>query len=322
MVTDSSGRVVARDRGALTFHFVVDVSTGELTVLGVDEVGPHPGFSTDVCKLVAPLVGTDSARRHTPKPLGSTDAAMGYHEYLPAGYDPKGAHVPLLVVTNGYGESGDGSAAGLDNLLFTGIPRFIDVGGWPADRPFVVLSTQHVEDPPGFDFSLCELPGQVWAGSCAMRLQHDRGHAAPAFCTTPDEIHDFIDYALARYNVDPGRVYLTGLSCGAFGTWEYLALHGSEQVTAAVPIAGEGRPAWETAGCDLADVAVWAIHGEQDDVVEPEGSIGPINDLAACPGASPDRARLSVYPGLTHDGWDQANSGELGDDIYSWMLVQ
>ena len=38
------------------------------------------------------------------------------------------------------------------NFLFTGIPRFIDVGGWPLDRPFVVLSTQHIQQPG-------ELPG-------------------------------------------------------------------------------------------------------------------------------------------------------------------
>ena len=59
--------------------------------------------------------------------------------------------------------------------------------------------------------------------------------ASPAFCTTPDEVHDFIAYAVAHYNVDPKRVYVTGLSCGAFGTWEYLAKYGDEQVAAAVP---------------------------------------------------------------------------------------
>src|SRR3954454_24753233 len=75
-----------------------------------------------------------------------------------------------------------------------------------------------------------------------MELQQDRNHASPAWCTTHDEIHDFISYAVANYNVDPTRVYVTGLSCGAFGTWEYLAKYGNEQVAAAVPIAGEGRP--------------------------------------------------------------------------------
>ena len=101
----------------------------------------------------------------------------------------------------------------------------------------------------------------------------------PAFCTTPDEIRDFIAYAVAHYNVDAKRVYLTGLSCGGFGAWEYLAKYRDEQVAAAVPIAAEGRPALATAGCGLGDVAIWAIHGELDDVVDPEGSVVPMTRL-------------------------------------------
>ena len=36
-----------------------------------------------------------------------------------------------------------------------------------------------------------------------MQLQHDLDNAQPAFCTTPDEVHDFIAYAVAHYNIDP-----------------------------------------------------------------------------------------------------------------------
>jgi predicted peptidase len=91
-------------------------------------------------------------------------------------------------------------------------------------------------------------------------------------------------------------------------------------VAAAIPIAGEGRPAWATAGCNLGSVPLWAFHDELDDVVSPDGSIEPMDNLAACPGVPANQARLTVYPGLTHDGWDQAYSGSLGDDIYTWML--
>lgn len=142
----------------------------------------------------------------------------------------------------------------------------------------------------------------------------------PNSCTAPDEVHDFIAYAVGHYNVDPARVYVTGLSCGGFGAWEYLAKYGNQQVAAAVPIAGEGRPAWDTAGCSLGSVPIWAFHGQLDDVVDPQGSVEPMTNLAAC-GISPDAAKLTVYPGLYHDGWDPAYSGSLGDDIYTWMLA-
>ena len=318
VISDSSGRVVYRDRGNLAFDYTIDIATDTFEFLGVRVSGPHPMFDLDFCKAVAPLTGSDSAAHLTPRPLGSTASPMGYYEYLPPSYGDPATDSPLLVVFNGYGENGDGSAEALGNLLFTGIPRFIDIGGWPTDRPLAVLAAQHIEASPGFDFGPCE--GATWGGSCNMELQHDRGHASPAFCTTPQEIHDFIAYAVAAYDVDPDRVYVTGLSCGGFGTWEYLAAYGATQVAAAVPIAGEGRPAWATAGCDLADVPIWAFHGEFDDVVDPNGSIGPMTDIGACPGATDDRARLTVYPDLTHDGWDQAYSGSLGDDIYGWML--
>jgi alpha-beta hydrolase superfamily lysophospholipase len=68
-------------------------------------------------------------------------------------------------------------------------------------------------------------------------------------------------------------------------------------------------------------VAIWAFHGELDDVVDPQGSIAPMTQLAACPGVPANRARLTVYPDLTHDGWNQAYTGALGDDIYTWMLA-
>jgi dienelactone hydrolase len=317
-ITDSSGVVVLRDRGTLTFDYTIDLADGTFTFLEVRIRGPHPIFEAGVCKSAAPLIGTDSARHLTPRPIGSTSFPMGFYEYLPPSYQAAGSRSPLLLAFNGYGENGDGTAAGLTTLLGTGIPRFIDIGGWPTDRPLVVLALQHVEAPPGFDFSPCD--GVEWGGSCSMQLQHDRNNASPAFCTTPDEIHDFITYAVAHYNVDPARVYVTGLSCGAYGVWEYLAKYGNERVAAAVPIAGDGRPAWPATICGLSSIALWAFHGALDDVVNPQGSIEPMTKLAACPGVSADRAKLTVYPDLFHDGWDQAYSGSLGDDIYTWML--
>lgn len=314
-VISVDGEVLVRDRGNLRLSFRTDPESGFFEFLGASVSGPHAGFDTDLCKLVAPIVGSDSADRHTPRPLGTTAAGMGYYEYLPPSYGKGGS--PLLVVANGYGENGDGSAERLDWLLFTGIPRFIDVGGWPVDRPFVVLSTQHIEAPPGLSTS-CE--DGVWFGSCWMQAQHDQGHPPQSPCTTPDELHAFIDYAVANYDIDPARVYVTGLSCGAFGTWEYLGEYGDEQVAAAVPIAGDGRPMWGSIGCGLSEVPVWGIHGDEDVEVSPWGTIDTIEALRTCPGVTEETARLSVYEGVDHNAWDPAYSGAGGDDIYSWML--
>jgi dienelactone hydrolase len=318
VITDSTGTVVARDRGNITGTFTVDFADGSES-FDLDINGPHPMFDVDLCKAVAPLTGGDSARYLTPRPIGSTDSSLGYYEYLPPSYAATGATSPLLLFFHGYGETGDGTPEALSRLVLAGIPRYINAGGWSTDRPFVVLSPQHVEEAPGFDFSSCD--GEPWGGSCNMQVQHDLDNASPAFCTTPDEVHDFIAYAVAHYNVDPTRVYVTGLSCGAFGIWEYLArYHDDLQVAAAVPIAGDGRPAWAPSYCGLASTPLWAFHGELDDVVNPLGSIEPLTALADCAGVPPGEARLTVYPDRDHNSWDPAYGGANGDDIYDWML--
>ena len=46
-VTDSSGAVVSRDRGNLSFHYTIDIADGTFNFLGVKVSGPHPLFDMD-----------------------------------------------------------------------------------------------------------------------------------------------------------------------------------------------------------------------------------------------------------------------------------
>lgn len=317
-VIDSSGRVVYRDRGNFSVDYTIDVATGAFNFVGARFSGPHPLADLELCHTVAGLTGPyDSARHLTPRPLGSTSATMGYYEYLPPSYTASGTKSPLIVALNGYGENGDGTPEGLRTRLLQDIPRYIVGNGWPTDRPFVVLAPQHVEQP-GFDQSSCD--GVPWPGSCGMILHDQLGDVQPAPCTTGREVHDFLSYAVATYNVDPSRVYLVGLSCGGYGVWEYLYQYGNEYVAAAVPIAGDGRPAWNRVGCALASVPIWAFHGALDDIVDPQGSIVPMTSIASCPGATAERDKVTVYSDRDHDSWTPAYTGFEGDDIYGWML--
>jgi predicted peptidase len=155
-----------------------------------------------------------------------------------------------------------------------------------------------------------------------MQHQHAYGNPLPAGspCWAPSEVRAFLDYALAHYNVDPTRVYLTGLSCGGYGVWESLAQFGAGKIAAAVPISGDGRPALGSSGCALASVPIWAFQGDADVVVNPAGSIDTITGLRTCPAPPAKELRLTVYPGVDHDSWDHAYSGSQGQEIYSWML--
>jgi dienelactone hydrolase len=316
VISDASGKVLSRDRGNFTETFTVDVENGVLVDYTAKIAAPHPMIGGDLCLVVRPITGNDGYTRLTAHPIGSTTFPMGFYDYLPPSYQGTGTPSPLLIALNGYGENGDGTPAGLPLLLQQGIPRFINVGAWPADRTLVVLALQHVEQP-GFNAPQCD--GVDWGGSCIMFAQDAQGDTQPAPCTRADEVHDFITYALAHYNVDPHRVYVTGLSCGGYGAWEYLAKYGNQQIAAAVPASGEGRPAWASAGCGLTSVPIWAFAGAQDDVVNPDGSIVTMHNVQACGGPA-NRAQLSVYDDFGHDAWNPAYDGQEGDDIYSWML--
>jgi len=229
-----------------------------------------------------------SSTRQVPRYTGSTASANGYYEYLPPGYGD-GQPRPLLTFWHGQDQNGNGSKFDLGRVALRGPPLLIANNQWPADRPFVVLSPQH------------------------------DGTA----CPPPDEIRNFIAFALANYQVDPKRVYLTGLSCGASGGWDYLAANLGSQVVAAVLIAGVGTPAWSKAGCALGAVAIWGFHGDADNINPVAGTRDPLTALMACPMPPRRDARLTIYPGVGHyDTWGPTYDLSAGHDIYAWMLSQ
>ncbi len=222
--------------------------------------------------------------RQTPRPSGSVEGATaGYWEYLPPHYG-NGALYPLLLFGHGAGQSGNGTTD-LPKVLKHGPPMLIATDQWPEARPFIVLSVQH---GPG--------------------------------CPTSQEVDDFLTFALSRYDVDPRRVYLTGLSCGANGDWRYLGDHLTEKVAAAVPISGNAYPAFETAGCALGSVPIWAFHGSADTTVDPTEDGEPIAALRTCD-PPPVDLRYTVYPGLGHNVWTMTyDLSNPENDIYAWLL--
>jgi poly(3-hydroxybutyrate) depolymerase len=228
--------------------------------------------------------------RQTARPLGTVPGTNnGYWEYLPPHYG-NGSRYPLLIFGHGSGENGTGSLQDLQKVLNHGPPKLAKADQWPDTRPFIVLSPQH--NPAG-----------------------------AAQCPSPEEVDAFMTFALSKYDVDPKRVYLTGLSCGGHATWNYLGAHSDERVAAAVPICGDGRPAFQKIGCQLGKVPIWAFHGEADDQVAPAGSIEAIKSLKACTNPPAVDVRITTYPGVKHDSWTMTyDLSNPANDIYAWML--
>lgn len=110
--------------------------------------------------------------------------------------------------------------------------------------------------------------------------------------------------------VDPQRVYLTGLSRGGHATWRWAAAEPT-RFAAIAPVAGRGDPA---TACALKDLPVWALHGDRDDVVTPEGSFAMARAIRDCGGRA---SRLTIYPDLGHNAWDPAYDDP---ELYLWLL--
>jgi predicted peptidase len=230
------------------------------------------------------------------RPIGSVEGApLGYLEHLPTGYGD-GQPRPLLVFLHGSGEAGDGSEGTLDLVAKLGIPQLMTTGDWPDDQPFVVLAPQY--------------------GAALAENE----------CNMADDVAGFVDFAAKHYQIDTAHVYLTGISCGAIGIWDYLAAHGDEVVAAAVPISGHAEWALEEAGCaPLGKVPVWAFHGALDDVVPVVHIEGPMGKIRDCDAASSAEMKLTIYPDADHadnDAWTRTYDLSAGHDIYAWMLEQ
>ena len=257
------------------------------------------------------------------RPVGSTHSDLGYVEYLPPSYRSGGStSSPLLLFLHGYGESGAGTTDELPLLYSTGIPQLLAEDRWPGSRPFVVLAPQNPWETDDTIYGDCLAGEPRFLGSCLMRAQHNNGHPPDAaYCFTPNEVNGFVIYALRTYNVDPQRVYVTGLSCGGFAAWEFASQH-PRRVAAMAPIAGEGRPATHAAGCRLARVPTWAFHGALDATVNPRGSTGPVRLMNRC--ANVADARATVYPDADHgdpiEPWSRTYDLSAGHNIYRWML--
>lgn len=252
--------------------------------------GPSPQATPGASAPADTTAPSTSAERQQKRPIDTVEgASLGYLEYLPPSYSEDGDPSPLLVLLHGSGESGPGTDLMLGLLDNTGIPMLIGQNQWDDARPFVVLSPQH-------------------------------DAVEPFVCVTSDEIDEFLRFALENYNVDPARVYVTGLSCGATGLWNYLGEYGAGLVAAAVPIAGFGVGPFGLRGCELGRTPVWAFHGARDDSVPVHGDAYPLTELGQCTEPAAVDARLTVYPLGGHHIWDRTYNLASGDDIYAWML--
>jgi len=214
-------------------------------------------------------------------PYTSPSAGLNYLLYLPDEYgkDPQ-QEWPLIIYLHGANEKGNNP----ESLKKQPLPEMLEER---VDFPFIVASPQlH----PDFN---------------------DWSDVIDSLNILLDEIQDTI-------SVDSQRVYLTGISMGGAGTWQF-ALRNPQHFAALVPIAGYYLDEWWTVPsnlCALRAIPVWEFHGGQDGNVPLHGAEILVDAFKACGG----NIQFTVYPDADHEEtWRQAYA-DL--ELYNWLLLQ
>jgi predicted peptidase len=158
------------------------------------------------------------------------------------------------------------------HVLAQGIPKRLSEG---VDVPFVVVAPQCPTD-------------ERWSA---------------------DSLARFLDEVERENQIDPDRIYVTGMSMGGSGTWS-LAIAQPHRFAGIVPICGRGNP---TQVSRIRHLPVWVFHGALDPAVPLARSEEMVDALRLIGGD----VSFTVYPDAEHDSWTQAYAEP---DLYGWFL--
>lgn len=217
--------------------------------------------------------------------------------YTPASYI-QSVPAPLLICLHGAVGIGDD----LELLLYAynnqgqrinhpdaSPAKLINDNLWDVNRPFVVVSPQLKRDE-----SIPDARDQEWA---------------------PDVVQEVIEHVKSILSIDNNRIYMTGLSLGGAGVWDYSIAY-PNQLAAMAPISGVTDT---TMVCQVADIPIWAFHGSIDGLVSPKFTTGMVNGINQCPNRK-FKAHVNLLQARAHEGWNEVWNYSNEYPLFEWML--
>lgn len=207
----------------------------------------------------------------------SDGSGMPYRTFVPAGYDGSQAY-PLILFLHGAGERGNDNEAQLNNNA-NGAMRLLDDANL-ALQPVFMIAPQ------------CPTDGW-WSG------------------TTLATAVGIVDTISGEYDIDPDRIYITGLSMGGMGTWSAVTAN-PDRFAAAVPMSGNGdtNPA-----PSVAAMPFWFFHAANDGTVGVDGS----DNLVAALRNAGGNVIYTRYDTGGHGIWPVAYTHPL---LFPWLVSQ
>lgn len=238
--------------------------------------------------------------------------SMTFYLYLPRGYH-EGTRYPLVLLLQGSGQR-----------AISHNPAWLNRIGAIADPSAEVLGPgypkPYSEDVQGHWPSFVVVPQPV---DSARFVDIPANQPSYTLAPQPNDVmrmtKEIVDtLQLAYDNIDANRLYVTGFSMGAYGTWE-AAERWPTYWAAAAPIAGAGDP---SLAARLVDLPIWAFHSADDPVVPVAGSRNMIEAIRAAGG----HPRYTEYRDLGHGSWlapyTIMRKPSPTPDFFSWLFAQ
>ena len=229
----------------------------------------------------------DASKRqfeHGSVTLGNSNKSYHYRHLRPENPDEP---APLVIFLHGAGERGDNNEGQLKYL------------------PTQFLNAEHLSDKRCHVLAMQCPKKEQWAPYRGI----SRRQSAPL--PAMQALIKAIRKIIIEEEIDPSRIYLTGLSMGGYGSWDLAARH-PEWFAAVVPVCGGGRVGTAER---LKNLPIWAFHGTADKVVPESQSRRMIKAIRLAGG----RPAYSALPGVGHGSWHIAYAP---GGAMEWMFAQ
>jgi len=260
-------------------------TTYNMTVLANDAAGNSSPISSAL--NVTTLIGNITLNDF----ITGTSGGIVYRLYIPRAYNPNVSY-PMVVFLHGAGERGSNNTSQMTEwpLLFAQDSNQVR---WPS----FVLAPQCPYD-------------QQWVNTPWGSGSYSTDNISISSGLTA--VNDIIGQIQSSYNINSNKLYLTGLSMGGYGTWDFISRYPSK-FAAAIPICGGGDP---TKASIIKNIPLRFYHSNDDGVVPVSGSRDMNNALIA---VNATDAVYKEYTNLDHISWPAAYN-EAG--LLPWLFAQ
>ena len=200
------------------------------------------------------------------------------------------SNFPLVIFLHGSGERGTQNHEQMRN----GVHAFCEK--WVREKyPHYLLVPQ------------CP-PDMRWGGSSKdWQTLYQEAPTVPG-----RQVLELVEKMLKNHpDIDPKRVYITGLSMGGFGTFDLL-MRRPDLFAAGLPICGGGDPRYADT---IKNIPLWVFHGGLDDVAFPRCSRQIVEALEKIGG----KVKYTEYSTMYHDIW---NVTYYNPAVLEWLFAQ